>query len=146
MKYQKVPKSRSVSSCDWYSLVDLCLISILIHHFHIDHHASCLPPKVLHNHCFQFLLGITVVPREYKENSYAKIWGVNKVTVYVNLLLYFERCCRHDRKWSLNLKRNVRFVVCRKKFNENLSRFVVPRCKHKESLAFIYSVLLVFAA
>ena len=77
-RLDEVPKSSSVSSCDWYTLVDLWQISILIHHFHIDHHASCLPPKVLHNHCFQFLLGITVVPREYKENSYAKIWGVNK--------------------------------------------------------------------
>ena len=37
---------------------------LFIHHFHIDHNASCLPPKILHNHCFQFLLGITVVPRE----------------------------------------------------------------------------------
>ena len=81
-RLDEVPKSRSVSSCDWYSLVDLSQISILIHHFHIDHHhdhASFLPPKVLHNHRFQFLLGITVVPTKYKENSYAKIWGVNKV-------------------------------------------------------------------
>ena len=28
-----------------------------IHHFHIDHNTSCLPPKILHNHCFRFLLG-----------------------------------------------------------------------------------------
>ena len=79
-RLDEIPKSTSVSSCDWYSLVDLSQICILIHHFHIDHHASCLPPKVLHNHRFQFLLGITVVPREYKENSYAKIEGVNKVS------------------------------------------------------------------
>ena len=49
------------------------------HHFHIDHNASCLPPKILRNHCFQFLLGIIVVPREIEDNGYAKFWGVNKV-------------------------------------------------------------------
>ena len=35
------------------------------------------PPKSLHNHCVQFLLGITVVPREIEDNGYAKFW--NKV-------------------------------------------------------------------
>ena len=46
-----------------------------IHYFHIDHNAPCLPPKILHNHCFQFLLGITVVPREIQDNGYAKFEG-----------------------------------------------------------------------
>ena len=50
-----------------------------IHHFHTDHNAPCLPPKILHNHCCQFLLGITVVPREIEDNGYAKFWEVNKV-------------------------------------------------------------------
>ena len=48
-------------------------------YFHIDHNAPCLPPKILHNHCFQILQGITVVPREIVNNGYAKFWGVNKV-------------------------------------------------------------------
>ena len=30
-------------------------------------------------HCSQFLLGITVVPREIQDNGYGKFWGVNKV-------------------------------------------------------------------
>ena len=50
-----------------------------IHHFHIDHNAPCLLPKILHIHCFQFLLGITVVPREIQDDDYAKLWGVNKM-------------------------------------------------------------------
>ena len=29
------------------------------------------PQKTLHNHCFQFLLVITVVPREIEDNGYA---------------------------------------------------------------------------
>ena len=58
---------------------------MLIHHFHIGHNAPCLPPppppppNILHNHCFWFLLGITVVPREIKDNGYAKFGAVNKV-------------------------------------------------------------------
>ena len=36
-------------------------------------------PIILHNHRFQFLLGITVVPREIEDNGYAKFWGVNKL-------------------------------------------------------------------
>ena len=41
-----------------------------IHHFYIDHNAPCLPSKILHNHRFQYLLSITVVPREIEENGY----------------------------------------------------------------------------
>ena len=39
------------------------------------------PPskKKLHNHCFQFLLGITVIPSKIEDNGYVKFWGVNKV-------------------------------------------------------------------
>ena len=44
----------------------------------------CLPPPPLQkkwrrNHCFQFLLGITAIPREIQDNGYVKFWGVNKV-------------------------------------------------------------------
>ena len=46
-----------------------------IRYFHIDHNAPCLPPKILHNYCFQFLLGNTVVPREIEENGYAFLGG-----------------------------------------------------------------------
>ena len=47
--------------------------SPFIHHFHIDHNVTCLPPKILHNHCFQFLLGITVVPREIVYHGCAQL-------------------------------------------------------------------------
>ena len=29
------------------------------------------PHNILHNHCFEFLLGITVVPREIENNGHA---------------------------------------------------------------------------
>ena len=54
----------------------MSVIDYLLHRFHIRHNASCLPS---HNHCFQFLLAITVVPRRIQYNGYAKFWGVNKV-------------------------------------------------------------------
>ena len=44
----------------------------------------CLAPQIFHTHCFQFLLGITVVLREIKNNGYEKFWGVSKL----NSVLY----------------------------------------------------------
>ena len=35
--------------------------------------------KIVHNHYFQFPLGIRIVLREIEGNGYAKLWGVNKV-------------------------------------------------------------------
>ena len=50
-----------------------------IRHFHISHNAPYprpLPPpkKNLHNLCFSFLLGITTVPRETENNTYANFF------------------------------------------------------------------------
>ena len=48
-------------------------------HLHISHKATYLPPKILHDLCFSFLLGITAIPREIENNAYTKFWGANKV-------------------------------------------------------------------
>ena len=50
-----------------------------IRHLHISHNTPYLPPKVLHNLCFSFLLGITAIQREIENNAYAKCSGLNKV-------------------------------------------------------------------
>ena len=42
------------------------------------HNTLCLSPQILHKRCFQFLLGLTTVPRENKNNAYAKFGGTNK--------------------------------------------------------------------
>ena len=42
------------------------------------HNTLCLSPKILHKHCFQFLLRLTMVPRENKNNAYAKVGGTIK--------------------------------------------------------------------
>ena len=60
------------------------------HHFHISYNTPCLPPKPLHNLCYWFLLGITVFPREIKDNVYAKFYGANKV--------YYGRCANGQLK------------------------------------------------
>ena len=41
----------------------------------------CLAPQIFHTHCFQFLLGITVVPREIEDNGYEKFLA-KQVTLY----------------------------------------------------------------
>ena len=54
-------------------------IIVYIHHLYMDHNKSFSRPKILHNHCFQFLPGITVVPKEIEDNGYAEFWGLRKV-------------------------------------------------------------------
>ena len=55
----------------------------LIGHFGKYHNTLCLSPQILHKHCFQFLLGLTVVPRENKNNAYAKLGGRRKKSIMV---------------------------------------------------------------
>ena len=58
-------------------------------------------PRILHNHCFQFLLGTTVVLREIEDNGYAKFWWVNKlhiITVYVKMV----NCRKQPKHFSEN--------------------------------------------
>ena len=54
------------------------LPSTHIQYFRIAHNALCLPPKILHKHCFQFLLGRLYVPREIYNNTYANFGGQTK--------------------------------------------------------------------
>ena len=46
-----------------------------LRHFRIPHDAPYLPPKILYNLCFSFLLSVTAVPREIENNAYAEFWG-----------------------------------------------------------------------
>ena len=73
----------------------------VIHHFHIDYNAPCLHPPplplpILYNIGFQFLLDITVVPREIQDSDYVKfggnkvhyIWGRRRLDVHPLTLSY----------------------------------------------------------
>ena len=57
--HSSVPSVSLLRECDLYS-------NLSVRYFHKDHNAHCLPPKILYNSCFQFLLGIIVVPRKSK--------------------------------------------------------------------------------
>ena len=50
-------------------------LSFLIGYFGKYHNTLCLSLQILHKHCFQFLWGFTMVPRENKNNAYVKFWG-----------------------------------------------------------------------
>ena len=72
---------------------------------------ACLPPIFFYKNCFQFLLGITFVPRESENNVCVKFCGVNKLyhgqceragecfltCVFVT---YFFRCVLHGVVWQ----------------------------------------------
>ena len=59
---------------------------------HLVHPHAPLKKKNLLNHCFQFLVGITVVPREIENNGYVKFWGLNRMNYglceIVNCIVY----------------------------------------------------------
>ena len=48
------------------------ITTLHIRHLDISHNVSYLPPKILHNLCFSFLLDIPAVPTEIENNAYAK--------------------------------------------------------------------------
>ena len=48
-----------------------------IGHFGKYHNNLCLPPTFC-KHCFQFLVGLTMVPRENKNNAHARFGGKDK--------------------------------------------------------------------
>ena len=58
-------------------LKSLCRL-FRIRHLHFSHNAVYFQPRIFHNLCFSFLLGITAVPREIENNAYAKFCGANK--------------------------------------------------------------------
>ena len=54
----------------------------VIRHLHISHKAPYLPPRILHKHCFKFLLGRLKNPGEMKNKGYAKFGGPYIVPKY----------------------------------------------------------------
>ena len=54
------------------------LTVIAIGHFGKYHNTLRLSPQLSHKHCFEFLLGLSMVPRENKNNVYSKFEGTNK--------------------------------------------------------------------
>ena len=100
------------------------ILNLGIYYFHIDRNTPCPPPptKILHNHCFQFLLGVTVVPREIMDNGCAKFWGVNKVHYglcqngeFTSSACQILKCqylayeiIRHAKSWNFSIPHAIR--------------------------------------
>ena len=64
-------------SIQFWSEIWLLQLQIAMSLLYISHNAPYLPPKILHNLCFSFLLGITAVPREIENNAYATFGGAS---------------------------------------------------------------------
>ena len=58
--------------------------------------------KILHKHCFQFLLGVKMAPRETENNAYAKFGVTNKE--HYEMLWYFL-------EWSIGIARRMILAI-----------------------------------
>ena len=107
------------------------------------------PAKIVHNHYFQFPLGIRIVPREIEGNGYAKLWGVNKVhyclsengeniipnwnVVFPSLLLFFFYDGGERGEWAMLLKIKRSLIAARykeEKYQQTQpSKLSLPRFK-----------------
>ena len=46
-------------------------------------------PKILYKHCFQFLSGVKITPRETEDKAYAKFWG-DKQKAFLYVMVFLE--------------------------------------------------------
>ena len=68
--------SLDLSSSLFWSVVPCCNLNRPLKKYH---NTVCCPSKILHKHCFQFLLGRwDSRPREIENNFYAKFWRDKK--------------------------------------------------------------------
>ena len=65
-----------------------------------------MPPKILHNLCFSFLLGIIVVPREIENNAYATFFGGQIRCIMGDVQVVYEQLqqCNHREPSLLKLR------------------------------------------
>ena len=68
-------------------------------HFEKYHNTLCLSPQILHKHCFQFLLGLTMIPRENKQYACSNLEDKPRV-------LWPIPNSRVPPKWILDSNRN----------------------------------------
>ena len=66
------------------------------------------------DHCFQFLQGTTVIPREIEDNGCAKFWiyssGIVVCVKMVNFLIDFDKKNDSDCKENMNNKRILDYL------------------------------------
>ena len=79
----------------------------LIGQFGKYHNTLCLSPHILHKHCFQFLLGLKMAPRENKNNAYAKLGGQTKSIMVFSELAYIYYIMTAI-QWRFDFKQNFK--------------------------------------
>ena len=75
------------------TIPQMCAGLVWVPGYHsFPHNAICFPHKVERKTCFQFLLGLMIVPWEIENNFYARFCGKNKL-----------HCGKHEsrRLWSM---------------------------------------------
>ena len=120
-----------------------------IHHLYMDHNKSFSRPKILHNHCFQFLPGITVVPKEIEDNGYAEFWGLRKVhyciivnVKMVNCHFFYFFCSLILLSILINLKKQVYVIKWRREKLTNIfTRFSSVQILKAPEMINIWTIL-----
>ena len=65
-------------------------------------------PKILHKHCFRFLLEVKMTLRETENNAYAKFWGDKQRALwYVMVFSVVVNCDFLARVPALGLRRSL---------------------------------------
>ena len=75
-------------------------------HLRISHNAPYLPSKILHKHCFQFLLGRAVISTRNEKQRLCKIWagvGEQKRCIMGDVQVAYVLCLRLSADCKLSI-------------------------------------------
>ena len=64
------------------------------------HNALCLSPRILHEHCLQFLLWVKMAPREIENNAHAKFWSDRKRALWYVMVFSEVVNCNGTRRFT----------------------------------------------
>ena len=87
---------------------NVLFFSTFLGFFEKYHNTLCCPSKILHKHCFQFLLRLTIAPRKIEYNAYGNFGGTTKsIMVFLKKAYYKLNTkettkCLTVRSWELN--------------------------------------------
>ena len=76
-------------------------------------------PKILHKHCFQFLLGVKMAPRDTENNAYAKFWGDKQRALWY--VMVFLEWSIEDLDHVVNWSKMNKMVIRKTKKNSMLA-------------------------
>ena len=80
------------------TLISYARAVIVIGHFGKYHNTLCLSPQTLHEHCFQFLFGLTMSQEKIKTMLMQNLGGQRK-----SIMVFSETAYCNERNWTLHL-------------------------------------------